>query len=67
MNLNLSKRLRDFISNSRHIISISYKPTNEEFLRSAKIILLGILLIGVSGVIIGIILSLIATGTLSFI
>ncbi len=67
MNLNISKRFRDFISNSKHILNISYKPTNEEFLRSAKIILLGILLIGGSGVIIGIILSLIATGNLSFI
>ncbi|MEM0147698.1 MAG: protein translocase SEC61 complex subunit gamma [Candidatus Micrarchaeaceae archaeon] len=65
MDLNIAKRLRGFIENSRHILNISYKPTPEEFSRSAKIILLGILIIGVSGMIISIIITLIVTGSLS--
>ncbi|MEM3260739.1 MAG: protein translocase SEC61 complex subunit gamma [Candidatus Micrarchaeaceae archaeon] len=65
MDLNIAKRLKGFIENSRHILNISYKPTPEEFSRSAKIILLGILIIGVSGMIISIIITLIVTGSLS--
>lgn len=67
MNLNLRERLRSFIVNSRHVMNVSYKPTNDEFRKTAKIMLIGILLIGVSGFIIGIIISLLISGTVSFI
>ncbi len=59
--------LRSFIQNSRHIINISYKPSQIEFNKSAKIIILGILLIGVLGLVFAIVVSLIVTGTLSLI
>jgi protein translocase SEC61 complex gamma subunit len=62
MNLNLGKSLGTFFQNSKHILNISYKPTNTEFNRSAKIIILGILLIGFIGFLISVIVSFI-TGT----
>ena len=57
MDLKLGYRLRAFLTNARHILNISYKPGNEEFNRSAKVILLGILLIGALGFIISIIIG----------
>lgn len=67
MNLNIVKRFKDFYSDSRRILSISYKPSNEEFNKSAKIIMLGILIIGVLGLVVAIIISIVITGTLSLI
>ena len=67
MNLRLRERLRSFIVNSKHVMNVSYKPTNDEFKRTAKIMLIGILLIGVSGFVIGVIVSLLISGTVSFI
>jgi len=58
----LSKKFNDFISNSKHIINVSYKPTKDEFYKAVKIILLGIIIIGVLGFVISIIISAI-TGT----
>jgi protein translocase SEC61 complex gamma subunit len=48
-------------------MNVSYKPTNDEFKKTAKIMLIGILLIGVSGFVIGVIVSLLISGTVSFI
>jgi protein translocase SEC61 complex gamma subunit len=67
MNFNIIKSIRDFYSDSRRILAISYKHTGEEFNKSAKIILLGILIVGALGLIIAIIVSLIITGTLSLV
>ncbi len=67
MNFNIINSLKNFYSDSKRIISISYKPSGEEFNKSAKIILFGILLIGVTGLVIAIIISLIITGTLSLV
>lgn len=67
MNLKLRERLRSFIVNSKHVMNVSYKPTNDEFKRTAKIMLIGILIIGVSGFVIGVIVSLLISGTVSFI
>lgn len=64
MNLNLAAKFKNFITNSKHVLNISYRPTNEEFKRSAKIIILGIIAIGVMGFVIGIIISFITTGIL---
>ncbi len=47
INLNPMPKLRSFVSDSRRILSVSYKPTNEAFKRTLKIILLGILILGV--------------------
>jgi len=51
-------KLSNFISSSRRILSISKKPTNKEFWMMAKIIGLGIILIGVVGYLIKLIVSL---------
>lgn len=67
MNLNFYSRFRNFLSNSKHIINISYKPQRDEYDRSAKIIILGIVLLGVLGFVIAVIISLLLTGTLSMI
>ncbi|MGC8571790.1 MAG: protein translocase SEC61 complex subunit gamma [Candidatus Micrarchaeia archaeon] len=57
-----TKKINDFIENSKHIINISYKPTKEEFNKAIKLTLLGIILIGLIGFIISVIISFI-TGT----
>ena len=59
--------IKKFIDNSRHVLSISYKPNRPEFERAAKLIIFGILLIGVVGFVIAILVSLIITGSLSLI
>lgn len=65
--MNLIDKLKKFIDNAKHVTSISYKPTREEFNKSAKLIIVGILLIGTIGFIMAIIISLIITGSLSLI
>lgn len=60
-------KIKKFIDDSKHVISISYKPTRAEFDRAAKLILIGILIIGTLGFIIAIAISLIITGSLSLI
>lgn len=57
MNLNITQKLSIFITNSKHILNISYKPSNEEFNRSARIIILGIIIIGALGFVISIIIG----------
>ncbi len=61
------KTFNKFIDNAKHVMSISYKPTREEFNKAARLIIFGILLIGVVGFIISIVISLIITGSLSLI
>ena len=46
------------------MLSVSYKPTDAEFRKSAKLIIFGILLMGFLGFVISIIVSLIINGTL---
>jgi protein translocase SEC61 complex gamma subunit len=65
--LSIITKLSKFIDDSKRVLSISYKPNSEEFNKSAKIILIGILLVGVIGFIIAIIISLIISGSLSLI
>jgi protein transport protein SEC61 subunit gamma-like protein len=60
-------KLKKFFTNSRHVLSISYKPTRQEFNKAARLIIFGILLIGTIGFVIAIIISLIITGSLSLI
>ena len=59
--------LKKFRENARHVLSISYKPTPDEFSKAAKLIIFGILLIGVVGFVLAIIISLIITGSFSLI
>jgi protein translocase SEC61 complex gamma subunit len=56
--------LKKFIDNSKHVLSVSYKPTDAEFRKSAKLIIFGIILMGATGFVIAIIVSLIISGTL---
>ncbi|MGC8537363.1 MAG: protein translocase SEC61 complex subunit gamma [Candidatus Micrarchaeia archaeon] len=56
--LDIKGKFRNFIVNSKHVLNISYRPTHEEFNRSAKVIVIGILIIGFLGFIIGLIISL---------
>jgi protein translocase SEC61 complex gamma subunit len=65
--MNLIANLKSFIVNSRHILYVSYKPSPDRFKRTAKIIILGIALIGMIGFIIAIIISLLVYGNLTFI
>jgi len=65
--MSISSRFRQFIDNSKHVFSVSYKPTTQEFDRSAKLIIIGILLLGFLGLIIAIIISLFVTGSLVFV
>lgn len=60
-------KLRKFIDNSKHVLSISYKPTNEEYRKAAKLIVFGILLMGMVGFLIAVAVSLVITGSLSLI
>ena len=59
--------IKNFISNARHILYVSYKPSEQRFKRTAKIIILGIVLIGTVGFIIAIIISLLVAGNFSLI
>ncbi|HUC38715.1 MAG TPA: protein translocase SEC61 complex subunit gamma [Candidatus Acidoferrum sp.] len=65
--MNIMLSIRSFITNARHIMYVSYKPSNERFKRTAKLIILGILTVGGMGFIIAIIVSLLVYGSLSFV
>lgn len=60
--MGIIKKFQNFIDDSRHVLSISYKPSNEQFNKSARLIIIGILLIGFIGYVISIIVSLIIQG-----
>ena len=59
--------LKKFIDNCRHVLSISYKPSREEFDKSAKLIIIGILLMGLLGFMVAVVISYVITGSLSLI
>jgi protein translocase SEC61 complex gamma subunit len=65
--VNIQTSIKKFITNARHVMSISYKPTREEYEKAAKLIILGILLLGTIGFIVAILVSLVITGSLSLI
>lgn len=62
--MGLIENLKKFIDNSKHVLSVSSKPTDADFRKSAKLIIFGILLMGALGFVISVIVSLIITGTL---
>lgn len=65
--MSLTSSFNKFMTNTKHVLSISYKPTRDEFNKSAKLIIFGILLIGAVGFVIALLISLIITGSLSLI
>ncbi len=60
MNLNIVSRLRTFYSNSKHVMSVSYKPDMDTFRKTMKVVLLGTLLLGAIGFVISLIVGFIA-------
>lgn len=60
MNLNIVSRLKTFYSNSKHVMSVSYKPDMDTFRKTMKVVLLGTLLLGAIGFIISLIVGFIA-------
>ncbi len=57
MNFNIIAMFKDFYTNSRHVLGISYKPTTEAFRKTLKIVLLGTIAIGILGFIIALIIG----------
>ncbi|MDE1865716.1 MAG: protein translocase SEC61 complex subunit gamma [Candidatus Micrarchaeota archaeon] len=62
--MGIMENLKKFMDNSKHVLSVSYKPTDAEFRKSARLIIFGILLMGALGFVISVIVSLIISGTL---
>lgn len=60
MQFNYRQKLKIFLENAKHVMHISYKPNMPEFSRTAKVIILGILIIGFLGFIISLIISFIS-------
>ena len=59
--MDIVKSLRDFYSNSKHVLGVSYKPDIETFKRTLKVVMLGILVIGALGFVISVIITFITT------
>ncbi len=49
--------VKGFYSDAKHVASVSYKPDMDTFRRTLKIVLLGIILLGVMGFIIYVIIN----------
>lgn len=60
MKLNILSRLKTFYSNSRHVMSVSYKPDMDTFRKTIKVVLIGTLLLGFIGLVISLIIGVIA-------
>lgn len=58
MRLNLRFNLKEKIENIKRILLVARKPTKEEFLKTTKICVIGILLIGFIGFIFYIIFTI---------
>ena len=67
VSMKLIDNMKALVENSKRVMNVSYRPTEQEFKKSAKVIILGILIIGVLGLVIAIIISLIVTGSLALI
>jgi protein translocase SEC61 complex gamma subunit len=48
-----------FYANSKQIISISNKPSNDEFMRTLKVVLFGTMVLGIFGFVISLLVGLI--------
>ncbi len=53
------KSLSSLYSDSRHVLSVSYRPDADTFKRTLKIVVIGILILGVLGYVISIIVGLV--------
>jgi protein translocase SEC61 complex gamma subunit len=59
MKFNPVASLRSFFANARHIMSVSSKPSPDEFTRTLKVVLLGAIVLGIFGFVISLIVGLI--------
>ncbi len=51
------KKVKNFYHESKHILSIAYKPTTQSFTRTLKVVVLGILILGFLGYFISLIIN----------
>ncbi len=65
--MSLITNFRNFITNARHILYVSYKPSEDRYKKTAKIIIIGIVIIGTMGLIIAIVISLLVAGNFSLV
>ncbi|MEM0124073.1 MAG: protein translocase SEC61 complex subunit gamma [Candidatus Micrarchaeaceae archaeon] len=56
---NIADKLKQFYADSKHVMSVSYKPDMSTFKRTLKVVLFGTLLVGLLAYIIYIVISLI--------
>lgn len=59
---NIIKGLKEFYSNSKHVLAVSYKPNVSTFERTVKVVLIGTLVLGIMGFIIAFVLQVITGG-----
>lgn len=59
MKFNPVQSIKQFLEDANRILSLSYKPSTEEFKRTLKIVLFCVLILGAAGFIISIIIGLI--------
>ena len=57
MNLNPLPKLKSFYNDSKHVASVSYRPDLESFKRTLKIVLIGIIILGILGFVISFIIN----------
>ncbi len=57
LNIHPIKSLKEFYSDAKHVASVSYKPDSATFKRTLKVVLVGILILGVLGFIISFIIN----------
>lgn len=57
MNFHPIKSFKDFYSDAKHVMSVSYKPDMDTFKRTLKIVIIGIILLGVLGFILYVIIN----------
>lgn len=62
LNLNIRKRLQQFYTDSKHVMSVSYKPDINTFKRTIKIVLIGTLILGIMGFVLSVIITFITSG-----
>ncbi len=60
MNFNPIKSLADFYADAKHVLSVSYRPDRETFMRTLKIVIIGILILGIMGFVVSELIGLVA-------
>lgn len=61
--MSVLQKLKDFYSDAKHVMSVSYKPDMDTFKRTLKVVLIGIILLGILGFLIYLIINNIILAT----